>query len=87
MEPDPKLIALAIRKVVDTQIGEGDPPETGETFGRLVDEGYSEEEARKMIGHVVVAEVLEVARLGKVYDHKRFLAGLAALPDIPELPE
>ncbi len=83
MEPDPKMVALAIRKMVDTQIGDGDPPETAEAFERLVEEGHSEEEARKLIGHVVVAEILEVARLGKSYDHERFLAGLAALPKLP----
>lgn len=84
MEPDPKLVAQAIRRFIENQIADKNPPETAATVERLVREGHTEEEAMELIGHVVVSEILELTRLGKPYDHERYIAGLAALPRLPE---
>ncbi len=84
MEPDRKALRQAILTVVETQIEQNDPPETKATLDRLVGEGHSHEEAMKMIGCVVVEEIFEIMRHGKLYDHERYLAALAALPTLPE---
>jgi hypothetical protein len=84
LKPDPKLVAQAIRRFVETQIRDKNPPETAATLERLIREGYTEDEAMEMIGHVAVSEVLELTRLGRPYDHERYVAALAALPRLPE---
>jgi hypothetical protein len=43
----------AILEVINNQIKDNDPPETKQTFVRLQDEGFSEEETLKFIGYVV----------------------------------
>ena len=47
----------AILEVVDNQLRANDPPETRQTFDRLISEGYSEEEAKKLIGCVVSEQI------------------------------
>jgi hypothetical protein len=45
-------------EVVENQLRDGNPPETKQTFDRLLAEGHDEAEARRLIGCVVVAETL-----------------------------
>jgi hypothetical protein len=73
----------AILEVVDNQIRENDPPETQETLTRLMDEGYSETEARRLIGSVVVVEIYNVLKQGKPYNHERYVNSLNNLPELP----
>jgi len=73
----------AILEVVRNQIRENDPPETKKTLDRLVGEGFSKDEAMKLIGYVVASEVFDVLRKGRRYDKKKYLAALAALPKLP----
>jgi hypothetical protein len=53
---NPALTA-AILEVVDTQLRENTPPETRQTFERLVRAGYAPEDARRLIGNIVVQEI------------------------------
>jgi hypothetical protein len=82
-ETNPRL-RDAILEVVDTQLSEGDPPETRQTFDRLVADGYSPEGARQLIAHVVVHEIFAVLARGEQYNQVRFLAGLKRLPRLEE---
>jgi hypothetical protein len=50
-------LKAAILEVVENQIREGDPPETRQTFERLLATGYSRKQATKMIGSAVVEEI------------------------------
>lgn len=74
----------AILEVVENQVRDLNPPETKETLDRLVDEGYSEEQARKLIGYVVAAEIFEVLKQMSPYNHQRFVDALLRLPELPE---
>ena len=74
----------AILEIVDTQLSEGDPPETRQTLERLVEAGYTPEGARQLIAHVVVSEIFAVMARGEQYDEARFIAGLKRLPKLPE---
>lgn len=76
----------AIIEVVDTQIELNDPPEIRQTLNRLIAEGFSENEAKELIGNVVVMEVFEVLKAGQPFDIKRYAAALARLPELPQLP-
>ncbi len=74
----------AILEVVENQLKANDPPETRQTYERLLREGHSEGDAKKLIGTVVVAEMFSIMKQGKPFDQDRFVKALARLPEIPE---
>jgi hypothetical protein len=79
---DPILHA-AVMRVVDHQIAEKDPPETGQTAERLLAEGYSPEQVRRMIGLLVVRELTEGLLHQTPFNLQRFIERLRRLPEIP----
>jgi hypothetical protein len=82
MKYNPRLKS-AILQVVENQIDSNDPPETKQTFNRLVSEGFSKKEAKELIGTVVVAEVFEVMKEGKPFNIERYVNALNRLPETP----
>jgi len=58
--------------VVENQIRAGDPPETRQTFERLLAAGYSRKQAMEMIGSALVEEIWGVLHEQKVFDRGRF---------------
>jgi hypothetical protein len=70
----------AIKAVIDQQIAEKDPPETGTTFERLLEEGFTVEEAYRLIGQLVSLEVAEEIRGAGGLNVNRYIAGLQLLP-------
>jgi hypothetical protein len=78
--PSPALKA-AFLEIVDNQLRDGTPPETRQTFERLLAEGHSPDEARRMIANVVVQEIFRVMKYGEAYDQQRYVAALRRLPD------
>jgi hypothetical protein len=85
-ETNPRL-AAAILEVVDTQLRDGTPPETRQTFERLVAAGYTPEGARQLLAHVVVREIFTVMASGEGYNQARFVAALDRLPTLPDAEE
>jgi len=81
-KPDPVLHA-AIMKVVDNQLRSNDPPQTQQTFKRLIDAGISEKEAKRLIACVVSAEIFDVLKKQKPFNLERFVKGLDKLPAMP----
>ena len=77
-------LAAAILEIVDTQLRDRTPPETRETFDRLIGLGYSPEGARQLLAHVVVREIFTVMARGERYDAARFVAALRRLPALPD---
>jgi hypothetical protein len=73
-------LSAPIREVVDNQLYDGTPPETRQTFERLIAQGVSAEEARRLIGLVVASEAFAIIRNGKPHDQGRFIAALHRLP-------
>ncbi len=51
---------------------------------RLLREGHSEDEAKKLIGAVIAAEMFWIMKQEKPFDQDRFVKALARLPEIPE---
>jgi len=62
-------------EIVDTQLRDGTPPETRQTFERLVVGGYTPEGARQLLAHVV-HEIFSVMARDEHYDQRRFVAAL-----------
>ncbi len=80
---DNERLKKVIIEVIDTQIRNNDPPETKKTLIRLQENGYSEEEAIKLIGYVVASEVFTVFRENRRYDESNYIVALKALPKLP----
>ena len=79
-----KLLNKAIMEVVDNQLRDLDPPETRQTYDRLLSEGFSEKEAKDLIGCVVASEIYDIMKNEKPFDLARFTKALADLPKLPE---
>jgi hypothetical protein len=81
-EVNPHLHA-AIMAVVDNQLRSNDPPQTQQTFKRLIDAGISEKEAKRLIACVVSAEIFDVLKKQEPFNLERFVKGLDKLPAMP----
>ena len=84
MEKYNPYLQAAIFEVVDNQMAAGDPPETKETFERLLGEGFSEEDAKKLIGQAVCTEIYRIGKYKEVFNRQRYLKNLRNLPRKPE---
>ena len=73
-----------IFEVIDNQINADDPPETALTLERLKSEGFSEFEAKQLIGQAVVIEVIDAIKNKKPYNEQRYLRNLRNLPREPQ---
>ena len=73
----------AILEVITIQMKDNDPPETKQTFIRLQEDGFTEEEALKLIGYVVASEVFTVLKESRRYDKEKYISALKALPKLP----
>jgi len=83
MEKSPYLKS-AVLEVVDNQLQANDPPETRQTFDRLISEGYSEEEAKELIGCAVTSEIFDVLKKQEPFNPQRFAKALNELPKLPQ---
>ena len=79
MEENPNLKS-AILEVVENQLQANDPPETRQTYDRLISEGYSEVEAKKLIGCAVSLEIFDVLKKQEPFNPERFAKALNELP-------
>ena len=70
--------------MVENQLEADDPPQTRETFDRLVSEGISEEDAKVYVAQAVCVEVYETLRENKPFNRQRYLRNLKRLPQEPE---
>ncbi|MCZ6867359.1 MAG: DUF1841 family protein [Chloroflexi bacterium] len=78
----PQLNA-SILQAVETQLRDATPPEVKESYDRLIAEGYSGEEARRLIGAVLATEIYTVLKNRKEYSAERYVQMLRKLPDMP----
>ena len=78
------MLRAAILEVVENQLRDNTPPESKQTFERLVAEGHTTEEARHLIGVVVACEIYDMLKRGEVYNPVRFIAALKRLPKLPK---
>jgi hypothetical protein len=77
-------LRAAILEAVENQITNNNPPETRQTYERLLREGRSEHDAKVLIASVVAVEIFEVVNRCEPYNHERFVQALSRLPELPE---
>ena len=82
-ESNPQL-QPAIMEVVENQLRNNDPPETGQTFKRLIQAGHSEKAAKRLIACVVSAEIFDVLKKQEPFNLDRFVKSLNKLPQCLE---
>jgi hypothetical protein len=82
-DPNPAMGAAFI-EVVENQIRENNPPITKLTFNRLTMEGYSMDEAKRLIAAVLAQEIFTMMQKSEVFNEKRYTAALQQLPELPE---
>lgn len=81
-QSDPVLHAT-LMQMVARQLEENDPPETRETFERLLTQGYSPEHIRRLI-ILLLVRGLNVSTMRQTpFDLKTFVEQLRRLPEIP----
>jgi len=76
-------VGAAIMEVVDNQLRDGTPPETRQTLDRLLADGHTEDEARRLIACAVTSEIFDVLTHKQPYDEARYVAALRRLPTLP----
>ena len=78
-----EALRTTILEIVDSQIRNHDPPEVLATYDRLIGQGHSDEEARRLIGCALASELAGIVNESREYDHRRYRAALEALPRLP----
>lgn len=81
-EQNPRLKRL-ILEVVSNQLKNNDPPETKETLYRLISDGFSESDAKEMIGAVVTTHIYDMLKEEHVFDNAKYIQDLRKLPTLP----
>lgn len=76
-------VTAAILEAVDNQLRDLTPPETKETYDRLVASGVSDKEARRLIAVALSSEMFQILKYQKDYSPERYIASLRKLPKLP----
>ncbi|MBT7152589.1 MAG: hypothetical protein HN945_09070 [Deltaproteobacteria bacterium] len=73
-------LTKAIHAAIEQQIAEKNPPDTLIAYERLLEEGFSHDEAYALIGHLVGMEIAEEIRGEGGLNMDRYIAALEELP-------
>ena len=76
-------VTAAILEAVDNQLRDLKPPETKETYDRLIERGISDKEARRLIAVALSSEMFQMLKYKKDYSPERYIASLRKLPKLP----
>jgi hypothetical protein len=79
---DSNFAGEAVFKAINNQIQGNNPPETKQTYDRLMKEIKIHDEVMKYIGVVMMAETLDILKSKKPFNKKRYIERLNKLPDI-----
>lgn len=77
-------IRIILEGIIDKQLKHNQPPETLQTYNRLVDNSYTDEEARLLISRALQIELYNLMRYAEPFNKHRFLQNLKHLPDLPD---
>ncbi len=80
---DPKAVREAFLEIVNSQITNNDPPETKQTFERLIKSGWSQQDSKKMIATCIAVEFYGIMTKQKPFNDERYLKNLKNLPEEP----
>jgi len=69
----------SLHAIIETQIANGDPPATGRTVSRLVEDGLTRHAATHAVMEVLAHQLAGLGQGGARFDHERFEAELDQL--------
>jgi hypothetical protein len=78
-----EIIREQIFEIIENQIKSNAPPETKQTLKRLVDSGYSEQDAKILIGQCIAVELFNILKLQMPFNNDRYVSNLKKLPEEP----
>jgi hypothetical protein len=81
-EQKPRVNKL-ILEVVENQLNTSKPVQTREALDRLMTQGFSEDDAKHLIGSAIVAEMRAVVSEGRPFQEERLVSLLQDLPRLP----
>lgn len=70
-------------KAIENQIKANNPPETKLTLDRLIESGFSKEDAKCMIARCLAVEFYDVIKSQTPFDEDRYTQNLKLLPEEP----
>ena len=68
-----------ILQVVDNQVSENSPPITRETYERLQNLNYSNQQAKEMIAAILLEEMYDVLKNNEPFNEERYTRNLKNL--------
>ena len=74
-------LKAAFLEAAENQLRDNDPPETRQTFERLLKEGFNEQDAKILIASAIAAESYAVLKTETAFNRDRFARNLGRLPD------
>ena len=78
-----EILRQEIFQIIENQIRDNNPPQTKQTYQRLLKMGYSEMDAKKYIGQCVAIELFNIMKHKQPFDQKRYVENLNKLPEQP----
>ncbi|MDD3789300.1 MAG: hypothetical protein PHO94_11495 [Petrimonas sp.] len=78
-----EILREQIFEIIKNQLRDNDPPETKDTYDRLIKNGFDDFQTRQMIGQCLAVELFNVMKFGKPYNNARYIKNLKALPKEP----
>jgi hypothetical protein len=78
-----EIIREQIFEIIENQIALNKPPETKQTLKRLVDSGYSDQDARMLIGQCLTVEIFNILKHKLPFNNERYVSNLKKLPEEP----
>lgn len=84
MTIEEKMMEKVLLDTVRNQMKSNDPPETRQTYDRLINEGWSDEDTRTLIAECVSVEIFQVMAEKQPFNRERFVANLNNLPTLPK---
>ncbi|HHH54605.1 MAG TPA: hypothetical protein ENK91_13170 [Bacteroidetes bacterium] len=72
-----------IFEIIRNQIRDNDPPETKETYDRLLAQGFDDFQTKQMIGQCLAIELFNIMNLGIPFNNERYIKNLKELPNEP----
>lgn len=82
MNPN-EIVRAQMLKIVDNQIKGNKPPETKQTYKRLISEGFSDLDSKKLIAQCVAVLLFDAMKNNSPVDHDKYLENLRNLPKEP----
>jgi hypothetical protein len=83
-EIDPKEnLQEAIDEIIANQLKENDPPELKQNLDRLINLGWTKDQAYQLVAQCVILEIFQVFKESEEFNRDRYIRNLRALPNEP----